>query len=331
MVSIIILNHNGKRHVVDCLSSVLRSTYPKYQVVVIDNASTDESVELVQQLFGSNSMLKIARNSKNLGLAGGYNSGLKFATGKYVAFLNVDVVVDKDWLNEPIRIMEGNSDIGAVACKLLYAHNPKRFQMMGFMMDLYGLGFKLGYLEEDFGQFDKISEVFSVDCAAFVARKKALEEVGGFDEDFFWYYEDCDLCWRMWIRRWRIMASPSSKVYHKEASTILSSKLYRTLYFSRRNRIAMILKNYSLRSIIRHFPVGFMLMALLSLFKFGGRLPIAPNPYAITFIRALLWNLYNFKKTLQKRRAVQNSRLVDDKTLMAKGVMTKFRLKGLDW
>jgi hypothetical protein len=318
-------------YLTDCLNSIFKSTYLNYEVILVDNASTDRSIEVAQQRFGSNQRLKIVKNSKNLGLAGGYNSGLKVASGKYVAFLNVDVVVDKDWLNQPIRIMERNPDIGAVTCKLLYADDTKCLQMIGFMMDHYGLGFKLGYLEEDLGQFDKIREVFSVDCAAFVARKKALDEVEGFDEDFFWYYEDCDLCWRMWTRGWRVVASPKSKVYHKEVSTRLDSKMYRALYFSRRNRIMMVLKNYSFRSIMMHFPKGLALMTFLSLFRLKGRLPFGLNPYAITFFHALLWNMINLKKTLQKRRAVQNSRLVDDKTLMTKGVITKFRLKGLHW
>jgi GT2 family glycosyltransferase len=173
MISIVILNFNGKKFLDECLSSVLKSNYPDFEVIFVDNASTDGSVEFVQSNFRGYSNLRIIRNNRNLGFAEGNNVGAKVAKGEYVVFLNVDTKVDPNWLKELVTAMESDESIGAAQSKLLQ-FDGRTIDSAGDFINFYGFGWMRGHGEIDRGQFNKIDEIFSARGAAMIVRKKSF-------------------------------------------------------------------------------------------------------------------------------------------------------------
>ena len=152
LVSVIILNYNGKRFLNKCLTSVLNSNYSNVEVILVDNASTDDSIKLVKESFGHSPVLIIVKNSTNLGFAAGNNVGLSCSKGKYVVFLNNDTVVEPNWLIELVGVMETNAKIGAAQSKLLSLHNKNFFDSAGDFIDYYGIPIRRGsWGEEDKG------------------------------------------------------------------------------------------------------------------------------------------------------------------------------------
>jgi len=138
LVSIIIVNFNDKRHLYRCLSSILKSEYPSFEIIVVDNGSTDGSVELVKKLFGNNPRIKLIQNERNLGPAAGRNIGAEVAKGRYLAFLDNDTEVNPKWLKEAVKVMESDLTIGAAQCKLLLMGHRNRFDYAGDYLSPYG-------------------------------------------------------------------------------------------------------------------------------------------------------------------------------------------------
>lgn len=323
-ISIIILNYNGMKYVEKCLASVLNSKYTNFEVIFVDNASSDESFTYVKQKFHSNPYLRLVVNDSNYGFALGNNIGVRNATGKYLMFLNIDTIVDSDWLMELMSIMEANPLYGAAQCKLLLMDNPKLIDSAGHYMDWFGISYVRGHEEEDRGQYEKVEEIFGATGAALIMRRDIFEKLGGFDKDFFMLFEEDDLCWRIWLAGYKVLYIPKAIVLHKSAYTyqkrgLLRSKLgdYNNLFLSRRNRIISLSKNYSTKNLIRLLPISIMLLLLIAFFT-ENRLE-----YLRSYFESLLWIGHNTRKIISKRRTVQTKRVVSDEKLMAEGIIRK--------
>lgn len=302
-VSVVILNFNGARFVKRCLGSVLNSDYPDFEVLFVDNASSDGSVELAQRLFGTVPRLQIFHNSENLGFSEGNNVGARRATGEYIVLLNNDTEVDACWLKELVRVMESDPMIGVAQCKLLFMHDRGLIEGAGAFIDVYGYGFGRG-LEKDRGQYDRVEEIFYANGAAMAIRRGAVygfsEGRGIFDPSYFAYYEDVDLCWGMWLRGYKVVFAPRSVVYHFRAAS--SSKYpVLTVFHHCKNRIMTLIKNYSLRNLIRYLPP----LLILELGRAVLHASTRNLPYALAIARAIWWNLLNLKNNWKKRLEVQ--------------------------
>jgi GT2 family glycosyltransferase len=250
-VSVLVLNWNGARLLPTCLDALFATDYAadSWEAVVVDNASTDGSVEEAQRAFPR---LRVVRNPANWGFARGYNGALAAAAGPYVVLLNTDTRVRPGWLRALVDTAEGDPHVGAASAKLVYppeSANAGRIQNAGGMILANGAGRDRGTVfrdgrwvqEDDAGQYDRQEEVFFFCGAAALLRKAALEDVGLFDERYFMYYEDMDLSWRLRLRGWKVVYVPESVVEHAHAASSGEWSPFFTFHVDR-NRPLMLLK-----------------------------------------------------------------------------------------
>src|SRR5512138_3034202 len=198
MISVIILNFNGKRYLEKCLSSLESQTYRDFEVIVVDNASSDGSVDYLKAGFP---LVRIVENKKNLGFAGGTNSGIRRAEGEYILTLNNDTQVDRRFLECLAEPMQSDKSVGVCASKMLLPDG--RINSAGICLSRSGAAWDRGIFEQDHGQYDCQQEVFGACAGAALYRKEMLDEIGLFDEDFFLYMEDVDLAFRAKLAGWK--------------------------------------------------------------------------------------------------------------------------------
>ena len=263
-VAIVILNYNGRNYLNQFLPSVLASSYQNKRIIVADNASSDNSVLLVQQTFPS---IEILVNTKNDGFAGGYNWALEQIKSDYYVLLNSDVEVTKNWIDPIILLMENDKKIAACQPKLLSFYNKHLLEYAGACG---GWIDKLGYplsrgrifdvLEEDNGQYNTVEPIFWASGAAMFVRSSVYHQLGGLDAYFFAHQEEIDLCWRMQLAGYTIMACPTSVVYHVGAGTLPRGG--RKVYLNFRNNLLMLSKNLPWKEKIYKLPLRFLLDAI---------------------------------------------------------------------
>ena len=302
MISVVILNFNGKKFLSKCLGSALKSDYPDFEVILVDNASTDGSIGFVRSNFCQCSNLRIIHNDRNFGFAEGNNIGARVAKGKYVVFLNNDTEVDPEWLRELVMVMESDETIGAAQSKLIL-FDRKTIDSAGDFINFYGRGWMRGHGEEDNEQYDKIDEVFSARGAAMIVKKQIFDEVGCFDQAFFMVCEDIDLSWRIRLYGYRVMFVPKSIVYHfGSGAREKFQPPAQSYYYNVRNNLVMLIKNYDLKNL---FPsVITYITSELTIFLISLPFP-SKKTYNLSRLWALLWNLLNFRYVWRKRLKVQ--------------------------
>jgi len=249
-VSVIVLTHNRKSYVLACLKSILSMSYPNYDVIVVDNGSTDGTYEAIRRGFPS---VRLLRSTKNLGGAGGRNLGIKNATGKYLLFVDDDVVVDKNLLNEFVSLIQKHP-ICILSPKILDYTDSSRFLGISHNINLLtGKASGVGYGEWDREQFDENMEVPMVGATCMFVEKKTLEKVGLFDETLNIPYEDSDFCLRARKCGVKVVYVYRAKVWHNARKPEIDRRLQwlgvttpERAYFLIRNRILFMRKHSTL-------------------------------------------------------------------------------------
>ncbi len=314
LISAIVLNYNGHNSLGmglgNCLSSVFSTDYPNYEVLFVDNASTDDSLVYVSRNFGKNSRLRIVRNDKNFGFAEGNNTGIRKAKGEYVVLLNNDTIVEPEWLKELVIVARADR-VGAVQSKLLMLKSPELIDCAGGLIDYYGYHFERGRGEES-SKYCQVAEVFYAKGAATLLKREALEKSGLFDPDIFLYFDEADLCWRIRLSGERVLFAPKSIVYHAQGLTASSFQEQRRLFFYIRNHLMVLLKNYDLGNMFWAVAASVLYeMRNASLFLVR-RKPLV----SLAIVKALVWNVFNLRSTWKKRQTVQRLvRKISDKEL----------------
>lgn len=265
LVSVNILTYNAQDLIGPCLRSILKQTYDNIEVLVIDNASTDKTLDVIRRISPK---IRIIRNKNNLGLSIGYNTGIRESKGEYVLCLNQDVVLDGDFVKNAIEAIEVDDKIAAVQGKLYKIENFRGLTSENRVLDTTGLiMFKnrrivnQGQGEKDKGQY-KRGEIFGVDGAAPLYRRSALEDIklpifkGGvpqtnrfeyFDEDFFMYKEDVDLSWRFRLYGWKAIYEPEAVGYHLRGAGEKAVRNYIAIVKERR-KISGFAKYYAFKN-----------------------------------------------------------------------------------
>jgi len=243
------------------LPSVMASAYANLRIIVADNGSTDDSVPFLHEHFSS---VEVHAYNTNEGFAGGYNRALKKIESEYYILLNSDVSVTPGWIEPVIELLQQNELVGACQPKLLSFHNPQEFEYAGAAggwIDALGYPFSRGRIfdvcEKDEHQYDEAQPVFWASGAAMFIRARLFHELNGFDVSFFAHQEEIDLCWRMQLAGFRIMACPASVVYHVGAGTLPRGG--RKVFLNFRNNLRMISKNMPLREKIWKLPLRIIL------------------------------------------------------------------------
>jgi GT2 family glycosyltransferase len=252
-VAVVILNWNGRRHLETYLPSVMATIHNSWRLVVIDNASTDDSVEFLRQNYADK--LEIVILQENFGYAGGYNQGLKQIPAKFYVLLNSDIEVTPNWLDRPMELLK-IKNIAAVQPKILSWKERDKFEYAGAAggyIDRWGYPFCAGRLfqdlETDLGQYDYEKDVFWVSGACMFVRTDAFWKVGGLDEDYFAHMEEIDLCWRLHNAGYRLIQTHLSTVYHLGGGSLAYGNPRKT-FLNFRNSLITVQKNLPLFSAI---------------------------------------------------------------------------------
>jgi GT2 family glycosyltransferase len=305
-ISVIILNYNGLKYIINCVKSVLTSSHENLEVIVVDNKSTDESIELCEKAFANDKRLKIIKNTSNLGFPEGNNVGANYATGDYLFFLNIDTEIQRETIDNCVQVFRSKSNVAIVQPKLMLLYNRNVFDSTGDFMDKYGNAVRRGGedLEIDLGQYDYDTDIFSARGAALMVKRSIYSESGGFDSTFFLGFEDIDLCWRIRLMGYNVKLAPSSIVYHVGTEvTRASGKISTRLYHQYKNKVIMLMKNYDTRRLITILPIQILIFYILA------------NAYTMVVrrdlyipkvrMRAILWVIKNSGKIFRSRRIIQ--------------------------
>lgn len=247
-VSLIILNWNGLSDTTKCLNSLRKITYPNIEIIVIDNGSEKNESFLVKKKFGN--FVYVFKLKVNKGFTGGNNFAVKKATGKYIFLLNNDTIVERDFIEPMVEVMERDVKISVAQPKIKLASKKDHFDYAGAAggyIDKYGYPFTRGrvfdVMEKDNGQYDYITNIFWASGAAMMIRKNVIKKVGGlFDEELFNYMEEIDFCWRVWRKGYKVVFVPFSTVYHKVASTSKRNPFLKR-FWEHRNSLLILVRN----------------------------------------------------------------------------------------
>ncbi len=264
MISVIIVNYNKKELLRQCLDSVRGQGFKDIEIIVVDNASTDDSVEVVGTYYPE---VRLIWNTRNLLFCKAYNQGIGASRGNFVLCINNDVILDKEYLKEAIDAIGLGDKIGMVSGKIL-RQDKKTLDSTGLFLGRNRKAIERGYGREDIGQYERPGYVFGVSGACAFFRKRMLmdikDENGYFDESFGMYYEDLDLCWRARNKGWKAYYNPKALAYHIRGGTALGHNSKAGPMFPRLsddlkkkyiiNRYRCIRKNDSLFGFLLNLP-----------------------------------------------------------------------------
>jgi GT2 family glycosyltransferase len=241
IVTIVILNWNGENIFPACLESLFKLNYSQIEILFVDNGSTDRSLEYARGFKD----ISIIQNGKNIGYAAGNNRAIPHISGKYVCFLNTDIIVEPAWLNDAIFYLETNKTIGAIACRNMDYYNKNIIDgLYHYIIPFFTLmRFGRGKPFNDNPLYSQPGFVLSALGSSAIYRTDLFKILGGFDESFFAYFEDVDLCMRINNYGFRCLYVPSAIVYHMDQGSF-GKKSKKAVYYSERNKYFFIRKNF---------------------------------------------------------------------------------------
>lgn len=300
LISIIIVNWNGKKWLKKCLDSLYAQTYRNFEIIFVDNASADDSVAFVEKNYPK---VIIVKSDKNLGFAGGNNVGIQQAKGEYILFLNSDTWAENDFLEKIVTAYEqGHYDVVA----------PLEARYNGEIQDPYIM--TVDFFGHGFGIHNTNRQSFYLSGACLFFSKRLYEETCGLDDNFFMYSEEVDWFWRLHLLDKKIYQSKDIFVYHAGAGSLGKGIQYETFLWRNQNVLQMLLKNYAWYNLVWVLPVYFFqnvfeILAFLIFFK---------PKIAWSYIEGWWFNIRHFQEILKKRKWIQKNRKIGDYEIMKK-------------
>ncbi|MDH6306634.1 GT2 family glycosyltransferase [Parabacteroides sp. PF5-5] len=329
-VAVVILNWNGRELMERFLPSVVANSPAEYaEVIVADNGSTDDSIQMLQDKFPS---VRVLRLAENYGFAEGYNRAIEQIDAEYTVLLNSDVEVTPGWLEAPLKALDADPAIACVQPKILAYHNKGYFEYAGAAggyIDRYGYPFCRGrvlhHVEEDKGQYDTPTDVLWATGACLFIRTAVFKAEGGLDGRFFAHQEEVEMCWRLRCRGYRLMCIPQSVVYHVGGATLTTENPRKT-FLNFRNSLLMVYKNLPEKDLKHVMRARFWLDYIAALkFLLTGH---PRNARAVYRARKEFYRLLPVYKPVRQenlRRTIINP--VPE--LMQQSLILSFYLKGL--
>lgn len=302
-VSIIIVNTNELHHLQKCLPSIYEQDYDNYEILLIDNLSNDGSVMFIEREFPQ---IRVIINECNLGYAGANNVGFKHAAGNLILVLNPDTKLTPGFLNAMVAAMDVSSQVGLVTPKILLWDKPEFINACGNEISLTGLTFCRG-LEQPAIRYPQTEVVSAVSGAAFMIRKEVLEEIGGFDESFFIYYEETDLSLRAMLAGYKSIYIPTAIVFHKYTFRFSPKKCF----YQERNRYYAMIKTLRWPTFVALLPE-----ILISEVLAWGYAAFQSGEHVRGKFQSWVWLWRNRKEVLEARQQVQKLRRVNDRALL---------------
>jgi GT2 family glycosyltransferase len=243
-ISVVVVNWNRRLLLESCLQSLGRQNLNQpFEVVVVDNGSDDGSPEMVLKEYEKSTVLglHLIRNSENRGFCAANNQGFAVSDSEFVALLNNDAEAEPNWLQKLASAFDGRPDVGMAASKILVHEDPRRIDKAGHLIYPDGQNRGRGSGELDEGQYDRVEEILWPDGCAAMYRRAMLDQIGGFDEDFFAYADDAELGLRARIAGWKCLYIPEAVVRHHRGAT-LGVRSSRRLELIERNRVLLAAK-----------------------------------------------------------------------------------------
>lgn len=307
-LSIVIVNLNGWDYLKPLLESIKENSISQYEVVVVDNGST-EDLDKIERYLSLDSRFKLIKLHKNVGPAMARNIGVKNSKGKYISFLDNDTLVDKSWAKNALNYFNKNKKVGIIQCKLLLASDHGKIDYVGEYLGTNGF-----LVQEcpagsiDNGQFNKPKKILAAKSAGMFIRRDVFDKAGGFDDEYFIYVEETDLGWRSWIVGFEAHFLPTSLVYHHfgTSTVILGQSKASNLakFHGPKNYLSTLYKNLPNRLLgkvlVQHVALWLGLIA----FRFV-TLKISDS---VQMSKGLLYFLFNIKRLKIKRDTIQSNK-----------------------
>jgi GT2 family glycosyltransferase len=303
-ISVIVANWNGKRFLETCLNALRRQTFQNFEALLVDNGSTDGSVEYVRTDFPEVTLIAL---NENRGFTGGNIAGYQQARGKLIVLLNNDTEADPHWLEELYRASQEFRHAGSFASKMLHFDERNCIDNCGFAITAAALTIDLGRGEQDGPVWVKSRKVFGACGGAAAYRRSMLDDIGFLDEDFFMVYEDVDLGFRAQLRGYECVFVPGAIVYHHLGATRRRTP-GRNVFFSQRNVELVYLKNMPVGQILRSIPQRLV-------YEFGAAAYFVKTGTGAAFFKAKMDVFRQLSVVLAKRKAIQSKRTVTNDQL----------------
>jgi len=303
-VSIVILNYNAGKLLLECVESIYQSQNNNFEVILVDNASTDKTYRECIEKFPD---IKLIENEKNLGYCEGNNVGIRSSKGEFVVVLNPDTVVNPTWLSELIHAYQDNGE-GIYQPKILATTDHDMLLSSGQFIQLFGFGYSRGKGEKHVEQHNKIEKIGYASGTCIFTSKKILEKLNLFDPFLFAYHDDLDLCWRAAMLGINSFYTPTSVIFHPiEGYSFKWSKF--KFYLMERNRQYCILTHFSKSTYFKMLPSLILVDFAVSLFYLK-------KGMLITKLKTSLNILKNMKKISKKYEQIQSTRIFSDKEIL---------------
>lgn len=308
-VSVIIVTYNSAEYISKCLSCLKRQTFGDFEVVIVDNASSDKTIELSRVGFPE---AKIIELGENIGFAEAHNIALDACDCEFIATLNPDAFPESDWLSELVAVIETDARCGSAASSMLIESDPARLESAGVGV-VKNASAKLLKNRENYSDKSQTEEVFSPSGGAALFRRSMIDEVGFFEKAFFMYYEEVDLAFRARSKGWKCLLAPRARCHHASAQ-----KRAQKIYYLQRNRLLTIVRCWPLWLIVKNLHA----IILYNILSFWGAVLFERNSSAI---KARFDFLKMFpaaiKHRFKKRQVMSVSEL--EKWLMGTGGVVK--------
>lgn len=299
-VSMIVSNLNGMQLnlIKDCVKSLMKPSYKNWELIVVDNASTDSSVSYLKKKFKNQKNCFVVENPINM-YSQGLNLGAKKATGEFLAYFNNDVAITSGYLKNLVKEFEKDKKLAIAQGKLLNYKNRKNIDSAGETMDIYGNPVTIGMGEKDTGQFDKVENILSASGSACMIKKDIFKKIGGYDPKYGIGYEDMDLALRARRLGYKVKRFPKAVIYHKRAATDLAPFVrIKVKWHFNKNRIATMLKNYPLPLLFKTIPVTVLIYFLVVGYEWAFR-----RKWQMGWVRltSLIWIVFNLFPIIESR------------------------------
>lgn len=313
VVSIIIVNWNGRKWLKKCLMSLENQSYKKLEIIVVDNGSKDDSSLYIETSFPQ---VKLITNKKNLGLTKAFNIGFKKAQGEYIILFNNDAWVERDFVEKLYRFYI-KSDFDVIAPIEKRYDKSTEFKC-NTTIDPIG---SPAYFVPTYSREKKIFYL----SVCFFFSKKVYEDSRGMDEDYFLYYEDVDWFWRLSLLGKKFAYITNITVYHSGAGSIDKKLKYNSFVWKNQNNLQTLIKNYSLPMLFLILPI-YILQNVVEMLFFT--LTLQPG-IAYSYIQGWIFNIKHIRRTLKKRYWIQKHRVVPDLEIIKKMYIGPAKLKML--
>ncbi len=295
-VDVIIVSHNNKNILGDCIDSINNQTYKKIKIYLLDNDSTDNTKEFIKKNYSSINFVDVP----NEGPSKKRNIGMSMSNSEYFVVMDSDAKLTKEWIKNAVKYMDSHLDVGLCNGKIIRADGL--IDAAGGILARNGGGTDIGFGEKDIGQYNSFRRVGYLKSASLIIRKKMVQEIGGFDSDYYYGVEDSDLGLRANIAGWKVVYNSDLVSFHLSHHTMKNAPMKKETYRDKRNKLTTLLKNFESKTIILNTP-----FLLTDFFQ-----TLLLKKHGIEVFRAYLYNLKKLNQTLKKRKYIQDKRKISD-------------------